>query len=206
MALPGGRLDRWATLLIDGVETDVSTFILQRDPMSITRGRSGEGSTTNPARLACTLDNRDQRFSPRLQSSIYFRKIGRNTQIKAGVRYGERFLPFPGAALAYASTPDSAALSITGDIDVRVDVTLQQWRNAIAVPLASKWTSVGNQRSWFFQLEATTGRPQLFWSNDGADHYAPSEVTHWNCLRNRMQCAARGCVGCLVCLFSRFIP
>jgi hypothetical protein len=46
-------------------------------------------------------------------------------------------------------------------------------------------------RGWF--------RAGLFWSNDGADHYAPSEVTHWNCLRNRMQCAARGCVGCLVC-------
>lgn len=26
-------------------------------------------------------------------------------------------------------------------------------------------------RGWF--------RAGLFWSNDGADHYAPSEVTHW---------------------------
>lgn len=168
MALPGGRLDRWATLLIDGVETDVSAFILQRDPMTITRGRSGEGSTTNPARFACTLDNRDQRFSPRLQSSIYFRKIGRNTQIKAGVRYGERFLPFTGSALAYASAPDSAGLSVTGDLDLRVDVTLSSWRaTASATPLLAKWTSVGNQRSYYFQLEAGTGRPQLLWSNDG---------------------------------------
>ncbi len=167
MALPGGRLDRWVTLTIDGVDTDVSTFVLQRDPMTITRGRSGEGSTTNPARLACTLDNRDQRFSPRNQTGIYWRKIGRNTVVKAGVRYGERFLAFPGASLAYASAPDSVGLSVTGDLDVRVDITLTSWRNGIAVPLAAKWTSVANQRSWFFQLEATTGRPQLFWSNDG---------------------------------------
>lgn len=168
MALPGGRLDRWVTLTIDGVDTDVSTFVLQRDPMTITRGRSGEGSTTNPARLACTLDNRDQRFSPRNQTGIYWRKIGRNTVVKAGVRYGERFLAFPGSAFAYATAPDSAGLSVTGDLDLRVDVTLTNWRSTVsATPLLAKWTSVGNQRSYYFQLEAGTGRPQLLWSNDG---------------------------------------
>ncbi len=46
-------------------------------------------------------------------------------------------------------------------------------------------------RGWF--------RGGLFWSHDNADHYAPSEVTHYNCIRNRLQCAARGCDGCLVC-------
>ena len=46
-------------------------------------------------------------------------------------------------------------------------------------------------RGWF--------RGGLFWSHDNADHYAPGEVTHWTCLRNPMQCAARGCDGCLVC-------
>lgn len=46
-------------------------------------------------------------------------------------------------------------------------------------------------RGWF--------RGGLFWSHDNADHYAPSEVTHWSSLRNALQCAARGCDGCLVC-------
>ena len=46
-------------------------------------------------------------------------------------------------------------------------------------------------RGWF--------RDGRFWSLDNADHWVPSEVTHWRCLRNRMQCAARGCDGCLVC-------
>ena len=46
-------------------------------------------------------------------------------------------------------------------------------------------------RGWF--------RGGLFWSHDNADHYAPGEVTHWINARNAMQCAARGCDGCLVC-------
>ena len=46
-------------------------------------------------------------------------------------------------------------------------------------------------RGWF--------RGGLFWSHDSADHYAPGEVTHWNSIRNALQCAARGCNGCLVC-------
>lgn len=46
-------------------------------------------------------------------------------------------------------------------------------------------------RGWF--------RGGVFWSADNADHYAPSEVTHWKCVRNALQCAARGCDGCLVC-------
>jgi hypothetical protein len=46
-------------------------------------------------------------------------------------------------------------------------------------------------RGWF--------RGGLFWSYDDADHYAPGEVTYWTCLRNALQCAARGCDGCRVC-------
>ena len=46
-------------------------------------------------------------------------------------------------------------------------------------------------RGWF--------RGGLFWSHDDADHYAPSEVTHWRGIRNALQCAARGCDGCRVC-------
>ena len=46
-------------------------------------------------------------------------------------------------------------------------------------------------RGWF--------RDGLFWSRDNADHYALGEVTHWISIRTRMQCAARGCDGCLVC-------
>lgn len=46
-------------------------------------------------------------------------------------------------------------------------------------------------RGWF--------RGGFFWSTDNADHWAPSEVNTWQGLRSAMQCAARGCDGCLVC-------
>lgn len=42
-------------------------------------------------------------------------------------------------------------------------------------------------------------RGGLFWNHDNTTHYTPKEVTHWNSLRDAMQCAARGCDGCLVC-------
>ena len=46
-------------------------------------------------------------------------------------------------------------------------------------------------RGWF--------RGGLFWSADNADHWTPREVNHWQGIRNALQCAARGCDGCLVC-------
>lgn len=66
----------------------------------------------------------------------------------------------------YMTVPDSAATSITGDIDVRVRVQLPTITPAINSALASKFTTTGNQRSWFLDLQ-TTGKLAFFWSVDG---------------------------------------
>jgi N-acetylglucosamine-6-sulfatase len=77
-----------------------------------------------------------------------------------------RNIVFPGNSGDYISTPDSASLDITGDIDVRVKVSLADWTpTAAAVPI-SKSTSVLNQRGWRLRIN-TTGVLDFQWSTAG---------------------------------------
>lgn len=163
MALPGGKLDRWVQAFIGGAWVDVTPYVYERAPIVVTRGGTGERQLTNPSKLNLTFDNRDRRFSPRDPSGAYFRQIGRNTLIAAGVRLGECFLALGGAAANYITAPDTAGLSVTGDIDVRVDVTLQRWRKT--TDLAGKYGAAG-QRTWGLQV-LSTGAVQWTWSADG---------------------------------------
>ena len=73
-----------------------------------------------------------------------------------------------GASGDFASTPDSAAASITGDIDIRFNGALDDWTPAANSTLVSKYTSTGNQRSYLLQIVATTGVMRLIISTDGS--------------------------------------
>lgn len=75
---------------------------------------------------------------------------------------------FEGTAVAgnYASTPDSAALSITGDIDLRADVTPTDLTNAASIATINKYTNVGNQRAYILSINPTGG-VRLTLSADG---------------------------------------
>jgi hypothetical protein len=64
----------------------------------------------------------------------------------------------PGIASNYASVPDSAALSVTGDIDLRVRVALDDWTPTTTASVISKEEPT-TQRSYLLQV-ATGG--QLF--------------------------------------------
>lgn len=83
----------------------------------------------------------------------------------AGVVNG--YLYLPGVTGQHASTPDSAALSVTGNIDIRVRVTLDNWTPAGIGALLSKWLSTGNQLSYTFQIN-TAGNLRLAASTDGS--------------------------------------
>jgi hypothetical protein len=73
----------------------------------------------------------------------------------------------PGIASNYASAPDSAALDITGDIDLRVKVALDDWTPAANTTLIAKYTTTGNQRSYRIYI-GTAGQIVLQISTDGA--------------------------------------
>lgn len=85
-------------------------------------------------------------------------------------------LSLPGSAGAYASTPDAAALDITGDIDLRVDVALADWTPAAEQSLISKFVATGNQRSWRLYVN-TAGTLGLATTADGTTQlFAASTV------------------------------
>ncbi|MCZ4602915.1 hypothetical protein O3S80_03840 [Streptomyces sp. Lzd4kr] len=79
---------------------------------------------------------------------------------------GEDFLFLSGSNGDYASTPDAASLDITGDLDIRARVALDDWTPAAESTLIAKYTATGNQRS--YALAVTSGGNLILrWSEDG---------------------------------------
>ena len=77
----------------------------------------------------------------------------------------DTYISLPGISGSYLSVPDEAALDITGDIDIRVQVSLNDWTPGTTNTLVSKYGSSGT-RSYILQM---TSAPtlQLVWSVDG---------------------------------------
>lgn len=74
----------------------------------------------------------------------------------------------PGSSGNYASAPDSAGVSVAGDLDLRALVKLADWTPAVTYALGvSKWTTTTAQRSWYWEL-ATNGKLALAWTPDGS--------------------------------------
>lgn len=62
------------------------------------------------------------------------------------------YLNLPGAASDYASTPDSAALDITGDIEIIAYVLADDYTPGTINTICAKWITTGNQRSYLLQI------------------------------------------------------
>jgi hypothetical protein len=78
---------------------------------------------------------------------------------------GTNYVYLPGVAGNYLSTPDAAALDITGDIDLRVQVALDNWTPSGDDTLISKFGAGGNRS---YRLTVTSaGNLSLIWSSDG---------------------------------------
>ncbi|HVW33469.1 MAG TPA: LamG domain-containing protein [Acidimicrobiia bacterium] len=73
----------------------------------------------------------------------------------------------PGTSGNYISTPDSAAVSVTADLDIVAQVAADDWTPSVAQDLAAKWLSTGNQRSYRLQIN-TSGGLSLSWTTDGS--------------------------------------
>ena len=87
------------------------------------------------------------------------------------------YVYLPGVASNYLSVPDAAALDITGDIDLRVRVALDDWTPTTEQQLIAKYLVTGNQRSYRLSIRDTTGFVRLAWSNDGtAENFKQSTV------------------------------
>ncbi|MEV0015451.1 hypothetical protein [Streptomyces tendae] len=175
MAYPDDLLPLRVDLSLDGTTwTDVSDDVRYEDRIRITRGRSDWGRQTDPGRCIFSLKNLDGKYSPQNPRSPYFGQIGRNTPVRVSVAMGSVALSLPGGEGDAATTPDTAALDITGDIDIRVDATLANWclpdypsTGETTYPqtnLIGKDDSAN--RSWV--LSTRRSRPYLEWSTNGS--------------------------------------
>lgn len=85
--------------------------------------------------------------------------------LDSGAYAPRTFLYLPGIGNNNLSAPDSVGLSVTGDLDIRVKVRLDDWGAPVSKGLNGK--DAASNRSWIFWLDATTARPRLYWSPDG---------------------------------------
>lgn len=172
MATPDAKFE----LQIGGVWTEAPVRMASR--ITHSRGRRNKGSRVDAAEVGLTLESPDGLYNNRNPRSPYFGLLGRNTPARLSVESGVRALVLPGASADRATTPDHASLDITGDIDVRVDVTLSSSR--LTTELAGKYDiDAGNQRSWLFELQ-NTGALLFVWSPDGtfASRIAVASTEH----------------------------
>ncbi|MFI5524976.1 hypothetical protein [Streptomyces platensis] len=166
MTFPQTALPIRVDLNVGGTWTDITHDVYSRDQIRITGGRADEGTKVDAGRCTMTLNNRGGKYSPRNPMGPYYGLIGRNTPVRVSVLTGANYLGLPGAVGDYASTPDAAALDITGDIDVRFDGTLTNW-GATDLELIGKFTYGSGGRSWYLGMR--NGRPHFEWSVDGAN-------------------------------------
>lgn len=166
MAFPDSPLATTVELQVDGTWTDVTGYVYGRDPVSISRGQSAEADSADPSTLGLTVNNRDARFSPRAPAGAWYGRIGRNTPIRVAVDRGT-----PTTRLDYTAAPTDGVLAfdtptLTGDIDVRVDVAPRLGLWAERTALLSKYTTDSDQRSWILYLDVD-GNVGFIWSQDG---------------------------------------
>lgn len=167
---PAAPLDLAVELYLNSAWVEITSYV-RRDPgILITRGRPDEASSPSPAACRLAVNNRDGRFSPRLPTGTYYGQIGRNTPLRVSVPSATTWLSVDTATARTltatgVSTPDSADLDVTGDIDIRFDADMDSWREDCV--LVSKWTETGNQRSYSFQV-TSTGLLRLNTTTSGA--------------------------------------
>ncbi|HEX6684035.1 MAG TPA: hypothetical protein VF062_14625, partial [Candidatus Limnocylindrales bacterium] len=90
----------------------------------------------------------------------------RNRDSLRGLNNHPGGLKLAGVSGDYASTPDAAALDITGDIDLRTEATLTDWTAGVVRTLVAKYHSGTAQRSYILRV-STGDRLQLVWSANG---------------------------------------
>jgi hypothetical protein len=86
-------------------------------------------------------------------------------------------LVLAGASGDFASTPDTAALDITGDIDIRADVTLNDWVSGASQALVAKYIPGTNQRSYMMWLNST-GQFQINFSDNGTNAFTMTSTVN----------------------------
>lgn len=176
MVYPITELPVKVELQLDGVWTDVTGYVRVADKIQVTRGRRNEGGTFEPGECSMVWNNQGGRFSPRNPTGPYYGAFGRNTPLRVSALLGSvRLINTTVSGTDDVTTPDSAGLSITGDIDLRVDASLPNWGRANGGSLLTKSLNAG-QKAYRIGY---TGAGGIFiaWTPDGTTEiFAESTV------------------------------
>jgi hypothetical protein len=144
-----------------------------RQQVDITWGMPGEYSQTSPSECGFEINNLNGLFSPRNPNSVLWDKIGRNTPIRVSIGEGAygMVLGLPDATESNgrAESVDSAQLSPTGDLDLRVDMEIlpgstRLWSTG-DFDVCSKFADNDADRS--YSLIVVGGKPRLNWFTAG---------------------------------------
>lgn len=164
MAFPETPLGVRVDIRTGLVWTDITADVKTSDAITHARGIRNSGTSADPATCPLKIDNKDGRFSPRNPMSPFYGLIGRNTPVRIWIPDGPHFLDLDGTPTSYATTPDNAALDITGDLDIRVEAETS-WFAPGAHTLIGKWDYASDQRS--YQMRLQNGALYLTASRDG---------------------------------------
>jgi hypothetical protein len=162
---------------------NISDRIYDRSEITITRGLSSEDGKAGPSQMQLSLKNDDGVFAVRNPTSPLWGLLGRNAPIRLSYGRGAYGLVLTRAGNGNLRTLDNALTSITGDIDVRIDLELLpetdgdgswKWPTA-GFDLCSKWNFFPGELSWALLLIG--GILTLRWSSDGSNGLSAQATT-----------------------------
>ncbi|MGW0869954.1 hypothetical protein ACWD3Z_05610 [Streptomyces sp. NPDC002740] len=157
MVFPREPLGLRGYLLINGQWVRVSPAPYTRDPITHKRGRPYRANAADPTEATATFQNRDGRYSSRNAEGPYYGLLPRNTPFKVVVPGGDAVHLELTGGTDRATTPDAAAIDITGSIDVRYELKLDNQTDPRGIILGGKWQISGNQRSWLVCITGAGG-------------------------------------------------
>ncbi len=151
--------------------TNLDERVRKTPGVSISRGMGDLQGSPTPASSEFDVNNRDGVFSNRNTSSVLYGKFPRYTKVRhsiptAGGTLDSYVRFFQANNTGTLSTTDKAVLEITGDLDVRLEMTPDTWAPVEGFALAGRYRISGNNRVWLLWLDYLN-RINFRWSNDG---------------------------------------
>lgn len=173
-------LAEWRLSTID-VWEDITTFVNEESKIRITRGLQGASGRSDFSRAYVELNNTDGRFSIRNQTGAYYGGLQRNNQMRISKAFGTKSLQLQGDVRIEGTNvcgdavmcPLTSALSITGDIDIRIDLEPESWRDEqmlCGTSFAGDDALGFGSEGWSLRLDGF-GILHLTWHDGGANFF-----------------------------------
>lgn len=154
---------------------DVTSYVQEEDKIRITRGLQGTSGRADFSRAYFTLRNTDGRFSLRNPNGAYHGAIQRNSQVRISKAYGTKALHLQGGVRVEGvdmigdtwRAPLTSGLSVTSDIEVRIDMDLESWHAFQSLASAAVDSVDAPDRGWGLWLDDDGKVNFNWWNNAG---------------------------------------